>query len=122
DRNKGVLATVLVANGTLHVGDNVVVANTYGKVRAMFDDRGHRIREAGPAFPASILGLVEVPAAGDHLQVMDDERIARQTAEKRAFAAKALAQAGRVQSVEDILAGLGKGGFKELNIIIKADV
>jgi translation initiation factor IF-2 len=122
DRNKGVLATVLVANGTLHVGDNVVVANTYGKVRAMFDDRGHRIREAGPAFPASILGLVDVPAAGDHLQVVDDERGARQTAEKRAFAAKAQAQAGRVPSVEDILAGLGKGGVKDLNIIIKADV
>ncbi|HLG72444.1 MAG TPA: translation initiation factor IF-2 [Chloroflexota bacterium] len=122
DRNKGVMATVLVANGTLHVGDNVVVANTWGKVRAMFDDRGHRIREAGPAFPASILGLVDVPAAGDHLQVVEDERSARQTAEKRAFATKAQAQAGRVPSVDDILAGLGKEQVKDLNIIIKADV
>jgi translation initiation factor IF-2 len=122
DRNKGVLATVLVANGTLKVGDNVVVANTYGKVRAMFDDRGHRIREAGPAFPASILGLVEVPAAGDHLQAVDDERVARQTAEKRAFASKAQAQAGRLPTVEDILAGLGTRAAKDLNIIIKADV
>ena len=122
DRNKGVLATVLVANGTLHVGDNVVVANTWGKVRAMFDDRGHRIREAGPAFPASILGLVEVPSAGDHLHVAEDERVARQTAEKRAFAAKAQAQASRVPSVDDLIAGLGKGGVKELNIILKADV
>jgi translation initiation factor IF-2 len=100
----------------------VVVANTWGKVRAMFDDRGHRIREAGPAYPASILGLVEVPSAGDHLQVTDDEKLARQMAEKRAFAAKAQAQAGRVPSVDDLLAGLGKGGVKELNIILKADV
>jgi len=122
DRNKGVLATVLVANGTLHVGDNVVVSNTWGRVRAMFDDRGHRIREAGPAFPAAILGLVEVPAAGDHLQAVDDEKVARQTAEKRAFAAKAQAQAGRVPSVDDLLAGLGKSAVKELNIILKADV
>ncbi len=122
DRNKGVLATVLVANGTLHVGDNVVVANTWGKVRAMFDDRGHRIREAGPAFPASILGLVDVPAAGDHLQAVDDERIARTTAEKRAFAAKEKAQASRVPSVDDVLAGLGKDVAKELTLIIKADV
>jgi translation initiation factor IF-2 len=122
DRQKGVVATVLVANGTLHVGDNVVVANTWGKVRAMFDDRGHRIREAPPAYPASILGLVDVPAAGDHLQAVDDDRVARQTAEKRAFAAKAQAQAGRVPSVEDVLAGMGRGGVKELNIIIKADV
>ncbi|HLQ36038.1 MAG TPA: translation initiation factor IF-2, partial [Chloroflexota bacterium] len=122
DRNKGVLATVLVANGTLHVGDNVVVAATWGKVRAMFDDRGHRIREAGPAFPAAILGMVDVPAAGDHLQAVEDERIARQTAEKRAFAAKAQAQAGRMPTMEDVLAGMGRGGVKELNIIIKADV
>jgi translation initiation factor IF-2 len=122
DRNKGVLATVLVANGTLHVGDNVVVATTWGKVRAMFDDRGHRIREAGPAFPAAILGMVDVPAAGDHLQAVEDERIARQTAEKRAFAAKAQAQAGRMPTMEDVLAGMGRGGVKELNIIIKADV
>jgi len=122
DRNKGVLATVLVANGTLHIGDSVVVANTWGKVRAMFDDRGHRIREAGPAFPASILGLTDVPAAGDHLQVVEDERLARQTAEKRAFATKAQAQAGHTPSVEDILAGIGKAGAKELNIIIKADM
>ena len=122
DRNKGVLATVLVANGTLNVGDNVVVANTWGRVRAMFNDRGHRIREAGPAFPASILGLVDVPSAGDHLQAVEDDRVARQTAEKRAFAAKAQAQAGRVPSVDDILAGMGKGVVKELNIILKADV
>ncbi len=122
DRNKGVLATVLVANGTLHVGDNVVVANTWGRVRAMFDDHGHRIREAGPAFPASILGLVEVPAAGDHLSAVDDEKAARQAAEKRAFAAKAQAQAGRIPSVDDLLAGLGKGSVRELNIILKADV
>ncbi len=122
DRNKGVLATVLVANGTLHVGDNVVVASTWGKVRAMFDDRGHRIREAPPAFPAAILGLTDVPAAGDHLQVVEDERMARTTAEKRAFAAKAQAQAGSRTTVEDVLARLGPGGAKELNIIIKADV
>jgi translation initiation factor IF-2 len=122
DRNKGVLATVLVANGTLHVGDNVVVANTWGRVRAMFDDHGQRIREAGPAFPAAILGLVEVPAAGDHLSAVDDEKAARQAAEKRAFAAKAQAQAGRIPSVDDLLAGLGKGAVRELNIILKADV
>jgi translation initiation factor IF-2 len=122
DRNKGVVATVLVANGTLHLGDSLVVTNTWGKVRAMFDDRGHRIREAGPSFPASILGLVDVPAAGDHVQVVEDERTARQAAEKRAFAMKAQQQAGRLQSVEDILAGIGKAAAKELNIIIKADV
>ncbi|MDE3076771.1 MAG: translation initiation factor IF-2 [Chloroflexota bacterium] len=122
DKNKGVLATVLVANGTLRVGDNVVVGSTWGKVRAMFDDRARRIRDAGPAFPAEILGLVEVPAAGDHLQVVDDERTARQMAEKRAFAARSQAQAGRAPVVEDLLASLGQGAVKELNMIIKADV
>src|SRR5581483_8300526 len=94
----------------------------WGKVRAMFDDRGQRIREAPPAFPAAILGLTEVPAAGDHMQVVDDDKTARQMAEKRAFATKAAAQAGRVPSVDDILAGLDKEQVKDLNIIIKADV
>ncbi|HEU0167521.1 MAG TPA: translation initiation factor IF-2 [Chloroflexota bacterium] len=122
DRNKGVIATVLVANGTLRVGDNIVVASTYGKVRALFDDRGHRIREAPPAFPASILGLTEVPAAGDHLQVVDDERTARTMGEKRAFAVKALQQATRGTSVEDLIASLGRTTTKELNIILKSDV
>ncbi|MHB8620346.1 MAG: translation initiation factor IF-2, partial [Chloroflexota bacterium] len=122
DRNKGVLATVLVANGTLHVGDNVVVGSTWGKVRAMFDDRGRRIREAPPAFPAEILGLTEVPSAGDYLQAVDDEKTARQMGEKRAFAAKSQAQAGRVPVAEDLIASLGQGAVKELNLIIKADV
>src|SRR5581483_5409515 len=122
DRNRGVMATVLVANGTLRVGDNVVVANTWGKVRAMFDDRGQRIREAPPAFPASILGLVEVPAAGDYMQVVEDERTARQTAEKRAFATKAIQQAGRATTVEDAIARIGAQSTKELNIILKTDV
>ncbi len=121
DRNKGVLATVLVANGTLHVGDTVTVGNTWGKVRNMFDDHGHHIREAGPAFPAEILGLSDVPSAGDHLQVVDDEKIARQMSEKRTFAAKSQAQAGRIPAVEDLLASLGQGA-KELNLIIKSDV
>ncbi|MBV9119929.1 MAG: translation initiation factor IF-2, partial [Chloroflexi bacterium] len=122
DRNKGVLATVLVANGTLRLGDNVVVASTYGKVRAMFDDRGSRIREAPPAYPAAILGLVDVPAAGDHLQVVEDERAARQTAEKRAFAAKAQQQASSGLRIEDVMANIGKAAVKDLNIILKTDV
>ncbi|MGH2519600.1 MAG: translation initiation factor IF-2, partial [Chloroflexota bacterium] len=122
DRNKGVLATVLVANGTLHLGDYVVVGITWGKVRAMFNDRAERIHDAGPAFPAEILGLETVPSAGDHLQVMEDEKTARQMAEKREFAARSQAQAGRAVAVEDLLASLGQGAVKELNIIIKADV
>jgi len=122
DRNKGVLATVLVANGTLHLGDYVVVGTTWGKVRAMFNDRAERIRAAGPAFPTEILGLETVPSAGDHLQVAGDEKTARQMAEKREFAARSQAQAGRAVAVEDLLASLGQGAVKELNIIIKADV
>ena len=83
-RGRGAVATVLVQNGTLRVGDIVVVGGTYGKVRALIDDKGKQVKKAGPSIPVEIMGLSDVPAAGDTLMVVSDDRVARETAEKRA--------------------------------------
>ena len=123
DRNRGPLATVLIQEGSLKPGDNVVAGSTYGKVRAMFSDQGKRLKRADPATPVEVLGLVDVPAAGDVLKVVEDERTARGSAQDAANRQQAeVFAASRATTLEDIATGIGAGEVKDLNIIIKADV
>ncbi|GIM47842.1 translation initiation factor IF-2 [Collibacillus ludicampi] len=123
DKGRGPVATVLVQNGTLRVGDIVVAGTSYGRVRAMINDRGRRVKEAPPSCPVEILGLNEVPSAGDLFVVYDDERKARQLVEKRQAKQKQelLGAQNRV-TLEDLYKQIQEGEVKELNIIIKADV
>ncbi len=123
DKGRGSVATLLVQNGTLHVGDAVVVGNTYGKVRAMINDTGKRVTEAGPSTPVEITGLHDVPQAGDQFLVFEDEKKARQIGEARQE--KAIAENRNEQvkvSLDDLFEQIKQGEMKELNIIIKADV
>ncbi len=118
DRGRGPVATVIVQEGTLRVGDAVVAGETYGKVRAMMDDRGNRLQEAGPATPVEVIGLEDVPTAGDILEVVPDERVAKTIAEERREQRRELAQTvARRGSVEDTI-----GTVRELRLVVKADV
>jgi translation initiation factor IF-2 len=123
DRGRGPVSTILVQNGTLHASDNFVVGNVYGKVRAMFDDRGQQLREAPPSTPVEILGLEGLPQAGDQFVVVTDREKARDISEYREQKAReaALAKSSRV-SLEGLAEQLKTAGIKELNIILKADV
>ncbi|MEP7379889.1 MAG: translation initiation factor IF-2, partial [Chloroflexota bacterium] len=120
DKGRGPVATVLVQTGTLKVGDIVVVGDTYGRVRALENSRGARVTKAGPSSPAVILGLAEVPAAGDILRVVADEKAARQKIEERR-AGNAPEQTGRA-TLEDLYRQIQAGQTKELRVILKADV
>ncbi|HET7871883.1 MAG TPA: translation initiation factor IF-2 [Terriglobales bacterium] len=122
DRGRGAVATVLVQNGTLHISDNFIVGNTFGKVRAMFDDRGNLVEEAPPSTPVEVLGLEGLPEAGDQLLVADREK-ARQIAEFREQKAReaALAKSSKI-SLEGLAEQIKSAGVKELAIIMKADV
>lgn len=123
DNTRGPAATVLVQTGTLHQGDAVVVGNTGGKVRAMFDDRGERQESAGPSLPVKILGLQAVPLAGDILRVVKDERTARTDVEERQRKREAAAASEqRVFSLEALFAEVTAGKVRELNVILKTDV
>ncbi|MGB9199083.1 MAG: translation initiation factor IF-2, partial [Terriglobales bacterium] len=123
DRGRGPVATILVQNGTLKAGDNFVVGNAYGKVRAMFDDRGQVLQEAPPSTPVEILGLESLPQAGDQITVVTDREKARDISEYREQKAReaTLAKSSRV-SLEGLAEQLKTAGIKELNIILKADV
>ena len=123
DRGRGPVATVLVQNGTLHDGDNFVVGNVYGKVRAMFDDRGSALKEAPPSTPVEILGMEGLPQAGDQFVVVADRDKARGISEYREQKTReaTLAKSSRV-SLEGLAEQLKTAGTKELNIILKADV
>jgi translation initiation factor IF-2 len=123
DRGRGPVATVLVQNGTLHIGDAFVVGAIYAKVRAMFDDRGRPVLEAGPSTPIEVLGLEDVPQAGDRFQVIDDTSKARQIVLHRQAKAReaALAKSARL-TLEQLHEQLAAGEVKELPLIIKADV
>lgn len=123
DRGKGPVATLLVQNGTLRVGDALVAGNTFGRVRAMVNDIGERVQEAGPSMPVEITGLNEVPQAGDQFLVFVDEKKARQIAEARAekYLDETRGQQSKV-SLDDLFEQIKQGDMKELNIIIKADV
>ncbi len=124
DKGRGPVATVLVQKGTLHVGDAVAVGSAHGKVRAMINDKGKRIKSAGPSTPVEILGLSEVPFAGEVVMVMDGEKEARSVAEK--FIAygreKMLSETKSQLSLDDLFNQIQAGSVKELNIIVKADV
>ncbi|MGK2851965.1 MAG: translation initiation factor IF-2 [Candidatus Limnocylindrales bacterium] len=123
DKSRGAIATALVQTGTLKVGDIIVVGETFGRVRALENDRGKRVKVAGPASAVVILGLSEVPAAGDILRVVADEKAARAMVEQRtaALAAKAGDASGRA-TLEDLYRQIQAGQAKELRIILKADV
>ena len=122
DKGRGPVATVLVQNGTLHSGDTVIAGTAVGRVRAMTDDRGHSIKEAGPSVPVEITGLAEVPQAGDEFNAVEDERMARTLAEQRRQKAKdEVFSANAKVSLDDLFAQISEG-VKELNIIVKADV
>jgi translation initiation factor IF-2 len=123
DRGRGPVGTILVQNGTLHTGDNFVVGNVYGKVRAMFDDRGQQLQEAPPSTPVEILGLEGLPQAGDQFVVVTDREKARDISEYREQKAReaALAKSSRV-SLEGLAEQMKTAGVKELNVILKADV
>ncbi|CAM2927700.1 MULTISPECIES: translation initiation factor IF-2 [Streptomyces] len=123
DRGRGAVATVLVQRGTLRVGETMVVGDAYGRVRAMLDDKGENIKEAGPSTPVLVLGLTNVPGAGDNFLVVDEDRTARQIAEKRAARERNAAFAKRTRrvSLEDLDKVLKAGEVQQLNLIIKGD-
>ncbi|KUK09833.1 MAG: Translation initiation factor IF-2 [Caldanaerobacter subterraneus] len=123
EKGKGPVATVIVQNGTLQVGDAVIAGTTYGKVRAMFDDKGRKIKKAGPSMPVEILGFSEVPEAGDKFVVVENEKKARELAEKRREVQRELELKKKQKvSLEDLFRQIQEGTVKELNVIIKADV
>lgn len=123
DRSRGPIASVLVQNGTLKVGDIIVAGMTTGKVRAMMDDRGNSVTEAGPSMPVEILGLSETPDGGDVFYVVEDERRAKSVVESRKFNAKEEHfNARKVVSLDNLFDQIHEGEIKELKVIIKADV
>lgn len=123
DKGRGAVASLLVQNGTLHVGDSILVGSTYGRIRAMFDDTGKKIKSAGPSIPVEILGLSEVPAAGDRFNQVKDEKTARNMAEIRKQKEKTESLNARHRvSLEDLYSQIKEGTVKELDIIVKADV
>ena len=124
DKGRGAVATVLIQNGTLRVGDVVVVGGAFGKIRALMDDKGKQVKKAGPSIPVEIMGLSDVPAAGDTLMVVSDERVAREAASKRSVKRRDTRMAstsGPRVSLESFMAMPASGGSKTLNLIIKAD-
>ncbi len=126
DKAKGPVATLLVQNGTLHVGDILVAGSALGKVRAMVDDRGHRVKQASPSFAVEVLGLSDVPAAGDEFDVYNDEKEARAISTDRADAQRQsrlmAAISSRRVSLNTLSSKAQEGDLKELNIVLKADV
>ncbi|KRA37464.1 MULTISPECIES: translation initiation factor IF-2 [unclassified Nocardioides] len=124
DRGRGPVATILVQRGTLRVGDSIVAGPAYGRVRAMLDEHGDNIEEADPSRPAMVLGLTAVPGAGQNFLVVEDDRMARQIAEKREARERAAMQAKRRvrRTLEDFMASMEKGESQELNLILKGDV
>lgn len=123
DKGKGAVATLLVQQGTLNVQDPIVVGNTFGRVRAMTNDLGRRVKVAGPSTPVSITGLNEAPMAGDHFAVYEDEKSARAAGEERAKRAlMKQRQATQRVSLENLFDTLKAGELKSVNVIIKADV
>ena len=123
DKGRGPVATVLVQEGTLHVGDIVIAGTAVGHVRAMVNDKGRRVKAAGPSTPVEILGLAEVPAGGDRFSVVSDEKLAREVAESRRMEEKETRFNQTVKvSLDNLFSQIDEGNMKELNIIIKADV
>jgi translation initiation factor IF-2 len=124
DKGRGPVATVLVQKGTLHVGDFISAGACYGKVRAMIDDKGNRVKVAGPSTPVEILGLSDVPAAGEVFLSHDSDKTAKSYAETymAEFKALMLEETKKRMSLDDLFGQIQAGSLKELNIIVKADV
>jgi translation initiation factor IF-2 len=122
DKARGPVATVLVEKGTLHVGDVIVAGAASGRVKALFNDKGKRIRQAEPATPSEVLGLDTVPQAGDQVQTVADERTARAIAQSNRRAMDAAGTVTRESTLDAIMEGIRTGSLKDLNVIIKADV
>ncbi|MCE9558958.1 MAG: translation initiation factor IF-2 [Armatimonadetes bacterium] len=124
DRGRGPVATILVQDGTLRIGDSVIIGSTSGKIKAMTDYRGERLKEAGPSVPVEILGLDEVPGAGESVENIGDERTSRLEAEQRQIAKRAKEYSVKVKraSLRDLRAQMTAGEVKDLNLIVKADV
>lgn len=123
DRGRGPVATILVQQGTLKIGDPIVVGTTFGRIRAMVNDKGRRIKEAPPSTPIEITGLNDVPQAGDQFMVFEDEKMARQIGERRSSnrREKELRASARV-SLDDLFNQIKEGEMKDINVIIKGDV
>ncbi|NLL19821.1 MAG: translation initiation factor IF-2 [Clostridia bacterium] len=123
DKGRGPVATVLVQKGTLRIGDNLVIGNVYGKVRAMFDDKGRKIKEAPPSTPVEVLGLASVPEPGDIFDVIEDEKLAKEIAAQREIDRKQqeFKEASQIR-LEDIFKQMNADGLKELNLVLKSDV
>jgi len=124
DKGRGAVVTVLVQSGTLHVGESIVAGTAHGRVRAMFDEHGNSVEEAGPARPVQVLGMTSVPNAGDTFLVAPDDRTARQIAERRETAERAATLARRRKriSLEDFTEALEQGKVETLNLVLKGDV
>ena len=123
DKGRGPVATVLVQNGTLKVGDTIVAGTVFGRVRAMMNDKGERLEKAGPSTPVEVLGFNEVPEAGDQLYATEDDKLSRQVAEERRAKIKQMQlKAKSMASLDDLFAQIQEGEIKQLNVIIKADV
>lgn len=123
DKGRGPVATILVQNGTLRVGDSIVAGTAYGRVRAMINDRGRRVEEAGPSIPVEVLGLSETPEAGDIMYVVEDDKLAKQIAEERMDKEKeAQQQVSNITTLDDFFEQIKEGEIRDLNLIIKADV
>ena len=123
DKGKGPVARVLVQKGTLNIGDPIVVGSTYGRVRAMINDKGRRIKSAGPSTPVEITGLHDVPQAGDQFKVFEDEKKARAIGEKRAIKQRENERGANSRvSLDDLFQQIQEGEVKDLNVIIKGDV
>jgi translation initiation factor IF-2 len=122
ERGRGPIATALVQNGTLRVGDNIIAGPVYGKVRALIDDTGRRVKEAGPSLPVVVTGLADVVPAGEIFQIMGTERAARTLAHERALAAeRQKAQPVRRITLADLASQVAEGGIKTLNLVLKAE-
>ncbi len=122
DKSKGVMATLLVQNGTLESGSIVVAGTSHGKLRALSDYKGKPVKKAGPSTPVAVMGLSDVPSAGDIFEVVDSEKEARAIVSERADAAKSRSQTRKKVSLEDLFSNVQTGEVKELNLIVKADV
>ncbi len=122
DKSKGPVATLLVQNGTLETGAIVVAGHSYGRLRALFDFRGRKVQKAGPSVPIAVMGMNELPSAGDIFRVVETEKEARQIIFDNAEAAKLLVVAGKKMTLEELFSKIKTGEAQELNLILKADV
>ncbi len=122
DKGRGVVATLLVQNGTLRMGQTILAGDTYGKLRAMFDFRGKKVRKAGPSTPVSVMGLRDVPMAGDLFEVVENERKAREIVAQRAEQARQSVKQKQAISLEQLFSQMQSGALNELRLIVKVDV